>query len=113
MDVKFDRKPYTVRYTKDGEQQTYRRRPAKKLHDMLPKDQVRLTRAKNADFAVDDTYSVKHISPRQPNVIQIADEEGNSTFVDYYDLELNQRLSPRDGKEFFELEENQKYLLWP
>lgn len=113
MSVKFDRKPYTVRYMVEGKRQSYRRRPPPKLHDMLPTDVVSLKRSKNEDFAKGDTYSVKTISPRQPNVLQITDSDGQSTFVDYYDLELNERVSPREGKEVFEFEENQRYLLWP
>jgi hypothetical protein len=80
---------------------------------MLPKDEVRLTRAKNADFQSDDTFTVKHINQRHPNVLQVTNDEGRSTFVDYYDLDLETMVAKREGVDPRELPVNNRYLLWP
>lgn len=111
--IVFDRKPYTVRYQKDGEWQSIRRRPPPKLHQMLPGDKVELTRSKNADFQQGDEFSVESISPRQPNTLKLKDSEGVTTFVDYFDLRLEQMVAQREGLDPRELPKSQKYLLWP
>ena len=112
-DIKFSREPYTVTYYKDGERKVIRRRPPPKLHPMLPKDVVELSRSKNADFQAGDEFQVKHINQRHPNVLQLVNDDGVSTFVDYYDLELTERRAMRNGLRPEELPENNRYLLWP
>lgn len=113
MGVRFSRVPYTVTYFKDGEKHTIRRQPPPKLHDILPQDEVRLTRSKNNDFQEGDEMTVKGINPRQPNVLQLVNEDGLSTFVDYYDAHLENMVAPRNGVEVIDLPVNNKYLLWP
>ena len=110
--IVFDRKPYTVSYMKDGEKQTIRRRPPPLLHEMLPTDKVELTVKKNDDFQTGD-YTIKHINPRHPNTIQIMNDDGHATFVDYRDLELQERISPRDGVAPEDEPINNRYLNWP
>ena len=113
MSIKFDRTPYTVRYVAEGKQKTYRRRPPPKLHDILPKDEVKLMQSKNDDFQASDDYRVKSINPKQPNVLQIVNDKGHTTFVDYYDLQLQEMGASRAGVEPIDMPQNTKYLLWP
>lgn len=113
MDIQFNRKPYTVHYYKDGEKKSYRRVPPPKLHDILPRDKVSLTRGKNEDFEKGDEFFVKHINQRHPNVLQLITDDGRTTFVDHYDVQLEQKLSGRGGVSALDLPENNKYLLWP
>ncbi len=110
--VFFNRKPYTVTYMKDGERQTIRRRPPPVLHDMLPTDKVELKFKKNDDFNRGD-YTIKHINPRHPNTIQIMGDDGKATFVDYRDIELQERVGTRAGVLPEDLPENNRYLNWP
>ena len=114
MAIQFNRKPYTVSYMKDGVLKKIRRRPPPKLHEMLPKDEVTLTRKKNDDFQVDDSFKVKHINQRHPNVLQLENDDGQTTFVDYYDLKIERKLGERPGgQNALDLPENTEYLLWP
>lgn len=112
-EVKFNRTPYTVTYYKDGVKKTIRRVPPPKQHEMMPEDVVSLTRGKNADFKEGDKFSVKSINPRHPNVLQLRNEEGLDTFIDYYDLRLEEMRGARDGVEPIDLPINNRYLLWP
>ncbi len=115
-EIKFNRDPYKVVYYKDGEKHTIRRVPPPKLHPMLPEDKVELTRSKNADFKAGDRFEVKDINPRQPNVLQIRNEEGLSTFIDHYDAKLMESGSDMILNEAGELVEkpiDNDYLLWP
>ena len=113
--VKFSRKPYTVSYRSihDGEIHKIRRVPPPKLHDALPKDVVSLTRGKNEDFQEGDEFEVKHIAGRHPNVLQLKNDEGQTTFVDYYDIELEERVAKRNGVDPRDEPINNRYLLWP
>ncbi len=113
MAIQFNRKPYKVTYYQDGVKKTIRRRPPPKLHNMLPKDEVVLKHSKNADFVEGDEFTVKHINQRHPNVLQITNEDGISTFADYYDLKLEKKLSYRNGVHPLDFPENNEYLLWP
>ncbi|SMF38037.1 hypothetical protein [Pseudobacteriovorax antillogorgiicola] len=113
MAIQFNRKPYKVTYYKDGERKTIRRVPPPKLHDMLPKDKVSLTRGKNDDFETGDEFTVKHINQRHPNVLQVTNDDGRSTFIDYYDLKLEQKIAKRNGVDPLDFPENNRYLRWP
>lgn len=113
MDVKYPRTPYKVTYWKDGEKHVIQRRPPPKLHDIEPEDTVTLTRGKNDDFPKGSELTVKGISPRQPNVLQLVNEEGLATFVDYYDAELEEMRGKRNGVDPLDFPINNKYLLWP
>ncbi len=118
-DVRFTREPYTVTYYTEGEKHTIRRVPPPKLHSALPEDKVELTTSKNADFRAGETFEVKSISPRQPNVLQIVNEEGLSTFVDHYDAKLvstavdNLLNEGEAGKSADQAPIDSSYLLWP
>ena len=112
-EIKFSREPYKITYYKDGEKKVIRRRPPPKQHEMLPKDVVELNRSKNADFQSGEEFTVKHINQRHPNVLQVTNEDGVSTFVDYYDLDLKEVRSARNGVLPEDLPENNKYLTWP
>lgn len=115
-EIKFDRTPYKISYVDlKGNQKTIRRVPPPKLHDMLPTDVVELTMKKNDDFDAGDKFTVKHINPRHPNVIQIDDGDGNATFVPYFDLELREKVARREGESGapYEAPERNRYLLWP
>ncbi len=121
--MRFSREPYTVTYYKDGEKHTIRRRPPPKLHEALPEDTVMLTRSKNDDWREGETYKVKSVMPRSPNVLQLANEEGMSTFVDYYDAKLltkpidryrEGRISKEEAVSAgVDLRVDSRYLLWP
>ncbi|WP_141732300.1 hypothetical protein [Oligoflexus tunisiensis] len=113
MGVRFSRAPYKVTYMKDGVQHTIRRRPPPKLHDMEVQDEVRLVHGKNDDFKAGETLTVKGINPRQPNVLHLVNEDGLSTFVDYYDAKLETMRGPRNGMDVIDLPINNRYLLWP
>jgi len=113
VEIKFSQEPYTVRYNRNGEQKTYRRRPPPKLHEMLPSDLVVLTQSKNDDFKAGQGFTVKHINQRQPNVIQVTNNKGISTFVDYFDLRLEEMVAKRDGMDPVDFPQNNRYLLWP
>ncbi len=123
MGIRFTREPYTVSYYKDGEKKTIRRRPPPKLHEALPEDKVTLTRGKNDDWPKGETYKVKTIQNRSPNVLQLVNEEGLSTFIDYYDMKLETtpidrvregRMSKEEAKAAgIDLSVDEQYLLWP
>lgn len=93
----FDRRPYTVSYYKDGKKLTIRRVPPPKMHDALPTDVVKLTRKHSDDFVNGGTYEVKHISPRNPNMLQITNKRGETTFVPYFETDLYRKEADRTG----------------
>ena len=115
-EVKFDRKPYVVSYTKDGETHRIRRVPPPKLHDILPGDKVTISRRKGEDWDEGEEVKVKAISPRQPNTLQV-EKDGKTTFLPYFDT----RFEGRDGENLIAEDERRvasdplgsKYLLWP
>ena len=116
LGIRWSREPYTVTYYKDGQKQTIRRRPPPKLHEALPDDTVKLTHGKNDDWKEGESYKVKSIQQRSPNVLQLENEDGLTTFVDYYDTKLETKPEDRlpPGVESkFDLPVNNKYLLWP
>ncbi len=117
--VKFDRKPYFVHYTDSatGERKSIRRVPPPKLHSALPGDVVELTSKKSDDFDAGDRFTVKHINPRHPNVLQIKDDDGKTTFVNWFEARLDEMVAPRaEGQAASEpgvLPIKSDYLLWP
>lgn len=94
-----------------GELVSKKRRPPPKLHDMLPTDKVELKFKKNEDWDSGEELTVKSISDRSPNVVQIKNEEGESTFVSSIDLNLVEEQAYRPGKS--KEQRSSKYLLWP
>lgn len=111
--VFFSRRPYTVTYYKDGERHTIRRRPPERLHDIWPEDVVSLVKGKNEDFAEGDEVEVKHVNYRHPNVLQLENDDGGTTFVEYFDLELEEAIGPRNGVSPTDSAEANRYLTWP
>ena len=112
--ISFARKPYNVVYTDfhTGELVTVKRRPPAKDHEMLPTDIVELKTKKNDDWEEGGEYTVKHISHRQPNTIQLRNDAGDTTFVESFDLELVEEVAYREGKVTDE-ERRNRYLTWP
>lgn len=114
MEVKFNRTPYTVTYyDQKGEKQTIRRVPPPKLHDALPTDRVELTTQRSDDFQKGESYEVKHINPRHPNTLQLVNEDGQTTFVDFYSARLDKKIAPRDGVDPRDEAISNQYILWP
>ena len=109
------RKPYTA-YYKDsitGEIKSIKRQPPKPQHSMLPTDTVELTTRKGEDWPANETYTIKHINFRQPNVIQLEDEQGKTTFVESSELKLIQKNSDEIGVKQIDSEIQGEYLVWP
>lgn len=104
---------YLVSYMKNGEKVSIRRRPPPQLHNMLPTDKVVLREKKNDDYPSGKLFTVKYFSQRSPNVIQIEDDKGNSTFVSHFDLELKERVANRTDVNDLRAPENNEYLQWP
>ncbi|MBI2601751.1 MAG: hypothetical protein HYW48_01735 [Deltaproteobacteria bacterium] len=112
--VYFNRKPYTVTY-KDwhtGELVRVKRRPSTLEHNIFPLDIVELKQTKNVDWQEGDEFEVKHISDRSPNVLQIQNDDGEATFVEAYDVTLEEEVAPR-GKRSIDDPKRNKYLNWP
>ena len=112
-EITFDRRPYNVSYFKDGKKVTIRRVPPEKLHDALPLDRVQLNVRHSDDFPEGETYTVKNVTNRQPNILQLENSDGQTTFVPYFDAELKQRIAPRNGIDPRDEPINNRYLLWP
>lgn len=113
--VRFSRKPYTVKYRSihDGEMHTIRRVPPPRLHRMLPTDIVSLKHKKSDDFPEGTEFSIKHINQKHPNTLQLVDDDGATTFVDHFDVNLEEEVALRDGVDPRDRPANNRYLLWP
>ncbi len=113
--ISFPRTPYKISYYDlHGDKKTIRRVPPPKLHDILPEDEVEITRKKNDDFDAGDKLDVKSISPRSPNTLQIVNDDGQATFMSYLDLRISRRFAPdENGVTPLDQEESNQYLLWP
>lgn len=113
-EVRFNHKPYQVIYKDQhtGELKKIMRRPPEKLHDILPTDIVKLNQRKSADFEEDGEYKVKHISPRSPNVLQLKNDDGQTTFVEYFQTDLQEKVAYRSVAAVDD-EVQSRYLLWP
>jgi hypothetical protein len=96
--IRFDRKPYIVSYVdSDGKQQQIRRVPPSKLHSAMPTDVVELKYRKSDHFIEGDNVKVKHINPRQPNVLQVENRSGQTTFISHSEMVLKQKLTNTIG----------------
>ena len=90
--IKFDRKPYVVSYIDtQGQQQKIRRVPPPKLHSAMPTDRVELKTRRSDHFQAGDEVTVKRINPRHPNVLQVENEEGQTTFISHTDMIFEQK----------------------
>jgi hypothetical protein len=113
--------PYTIRYKDDktGEMKTIRRQPPVKLHQTLPKDKVELLSKRSDSFDEGGTYTVKGISPRSPNILQLENGDGETTFIEYHDTKLvsenaepetsGDNVSPAQASRIIK----SKYMIWP
>ncbi|MFK7873288.1 MAG: hypothetical protein AB8C84_08985 [Oligoflexales bacterium] len=113
--IHFSRKPYQVIY-KDfhtGELKTIRRRPPAKNHEMLPTDVVSLKNTRNEKWQESDEVTVRHISHRAPNVLQVENADGQTTFVPSHDLNLEEKVAWRFGQSSPESSDFNRYLRWP
>jgi len=110
---RISRRPYTVTYYKNGEKQTIRRRPPKKLHNLLPTDVVELKNKRSDYFEKGENFEVKNINNRQPNTLQLENDDGQTTFVSYDDVVLREAYIERPGVLTVDAAETQRYLLWP
>ena len=123
--IQFTREPYTVKYVDlAGEVKSIRRVPPPKMHEALPQDVVEITSKKNDDFRAGDKVEVVGIKARQPNVLQVRNDSGQTTFLDYFDMRLDEmKVSPYDGdkapsnipKEWYQDRPttDSRYLIWP
>jgi len=92
--VQFPRKPYRVWYKdQTGEIQKITRRPPEKLHPFLPQDLVILNNTKSDAFIEGKEYGIKNISWKSPNVLQLEQENGDTTFVNYSEVSLQEKAS--------------------
>jgi hypothetical protein len=80
---------------------------------MWPQDIVELKEGKNVDWEAGEDFTVRHINPHHPNTIQLENDDGATTFVAYYDLELKEAVGPRDGQSPKDTPQNNRYLTWP
>jgi hypothetical protein len=96
-----------------GEKHTIKRTPPLKAHEILPTDIVKLTNKRSDDFQAGDELEVKHIPGRHPNTLQLVDDDGGTTFVDYHEVTLEEKIAPRLGVDPRDNPEANRYLLWP
>jgi hypothetical protein len=113
-EIRFSREPYTVQYRDlNGQMQSIRRVPPPKLHGALPEDTVELTHKKSDDFPAGGEFEVSAINPRHPNVLQLKNDQGQTTFVEYFDTNLVEENAAREGVAPRDRPVNNRYLLWP
>ena len=120
--IKFDRKPYVISYVdSQGQQQKIRRVPPPKLHSAMPTDRVELKTRRSDHFRAGDEVTVKRINPRHPNVLQVENDDGQTTFISHHDMIFEQKNgekpsiqspSSRDEPED-ESPISSSYLDWP
>ena len=112
--IRFPGKPYIVTYRDFHTNELIRikRRPPAANHAMLPTDKVELKVTKNDDWREGDTDTIKHISYRNPNILQIENEDGLTTFMRSDELELKEKVADRGDSHFDDYGRN-RYLTWP
>ena len=115
--ISFSRTPYIVTYQDlQGNQQTLRRTPPPKLHDILPNDVVELTVTKSDDFQAGESALVDNINPKHANTLQLKNSRGDTTFLDYFDVNLLNEVAPREGRDPVDqpsVQISNRYLMWP
>ena len=112
--VRLPDKPFYVTYKDFHTDKLVRikRRPPSANHSMLPTDLVELKTTKNEDWREGDVDAIKHVSYRNPNVLQLENENGQTTFVRSDEVLLKEEIADRGKSSLDEFERN-KYLLWP
>lgn len=116
--IQFPRKTYKVWYKDQaGEVQKITRTPPPKLHSIMPQDVVILNQTKSEAWAEGRDYGVKNINWKSPNVLQLEKENGETTFVNYTEVSLQEkalRQGSRDGVEDPKDDPiSSRYLGWP
>jgi hypothetical protein len=115
MDVRFSRDPYTVVF-KDfhtGKIQRITRRPPPLQHDMLPEDIVTLSRRSNDDWDLGTEATIKGINPRNPNVLQLEQSNGDTKFLNAVEVNLEKQVADRPGEKKIDSPRYNRYLTWP
>lgn len=113
-EIRFSQRPYTVQYRRDGEVRQYRRQPPPKLHEALPTDIVEIKNSASTHWREGESYEVKHINWKHPNVLQIKNDDGETTFVNYHDIALKKKVAPRgDTADVQSDPQANRYLQWP
>lgn len=111
------RRPYKVEYYKDGKKHVIQRRPPPQLHSLQKNDDVLIQRKKNDDWEAGAKVTIKNISPRQPNVLQVIGDDGKTTFLDYDSVKLVGRegLDPEEAEKIARDADpiGSNYLMWP
>ena len=116
MKIDIPRTPYTVKYQDlSGKSKTIRRVPPKKLHTLLPEDQVQIRQKKNDDWNKGEQVYIDAINPKQPNTLQLADDDNNKTFMSFYDVKTTDAKTPVLVEEAEKQKDmiDKSYLLWP
>ncbi len=103
-----------VYYDEKGERQVIRRVPPPRLHTLLPKDEVTITRKRNDDWDEGDRVTVTATTDRQPNTLRVENSKGQHTFLSHREVAFKSRNG--EGAEELALDQDpigNKYLLWP
>ena len=117
-----DRKPYFVTW-KDaqGQIQRIRRMAPPKAHDLNVGDEATLDRRLGDDFSKGTKVSIEASNQRHPNILKLKNEDGQTTFVPYFDLTGNiRRFRIVDGERTLMTNQTSEddyidssYLEWP
>ena len=112
--VRFPAKPFYVTYKDFHTDKLMRikRRPPQANHSMLPTDIVELKTTKNDDWQAGDSETIKHVSYRNPNILQLENDSGQTTFVRSDEVLLKEQVADRGVPSVDDFKRN-KYLLWP
>lgn len=85
--VNNQRKAYYVQWRDaQGQMQKIRRFPPPTLHDFQAGDQATVEKRFSDDFPVGEEITIEPSSPRNPNVLKLKTEGGQTKFVPYFDL---------------------------
>ena len=112
-------KRYTVQYRDFHTNELIKvvRCPPAKNHDILPTDTVKLSTSRNDDWQAGQAFSVRALTLRNPNVLQLEKSGGETTFVNSQDVELVARSRSHPSGEGDEIDSDgpiaNRYLLWP
>ncbi len=112
-------KRYTVEYRDFHTNKLVKieRTPPAKIHDILPTDTVKLSTPRNADWKAGEIVSVRALTLRNPNVLQLEKPNGDTTFVNSQDVELMTRSRSHPAGEGEKSKSDaaipSRYLLWP
>jgi hypothetical protein len=109
-------KRYTVEYRDFHTNKLVKiqRCPPAKIHDILPTDMVKLSVPRNEDWQAGQSFTVRALTLRNPNVLQLEKSNGETTFVNSQDVELVSKPgTPSTTQGGGEASIPSRYLLWP